>query len=190
MRSTRTVGFDVYEMYVKGVSTRSGHGVLAQFGIRDISPSTASRFAGVFDEQLEAWWTRALGEMVYLFLDARYEKVRIDGVVRDAAVLSAIGVGPDGRRSLLGVSVELSEAEVHWRSFLESLVEHELHGVQCIASDDHVGLKAARKAVFGGVKWQRCQFHIARNAIHHAPGRAARKRIGGGCARPTPSSGR
>ena len=47
-----------------------------------------------------------------------------------------------------------------------------------ITSDDHAGLVAARKAVFPGAVWQRCQFHLARNAIHHAPGATARKAIG------------
>ncbi|PKO63753.1 MAG: hypothetical protein CVU23_09675, partial [Betaproteobacteria bacterium HGW-Betaproteobacteria-17] len=116
--------------------------------------------------------------MKYLILDARYEKMRHGGVVRDAAVLSAIGIGADERRRVLGVSVALSEAEVHWRGFLESLVARGLRGVEFIVSDDHAGLRAARRAVLGGATWQRCQFHLARNAIHHAPNAAIRKRIG------------
>ena len=100
------------------------------------------------------------------------------GVVRDAAVLSAIGVGPDARRRVLGVSIALSEAEVHWRAFLESLQARGMRGVEYVVSDDHAGLRAARRAVLGGATWQRCQFHLARNAIHHAPSLAIRKRIG------------
>ena len=72
----------------------------------------------------------------------------------------------------------LSEAEVHWRAFLESLVQRGMRGVQFIVSDDHAGLRAARRAVLGGAVWQRCQFHLAQNAIHHAPNAATRKRIG------------
>jgi transposase-like protein len=98
--------------------------------------------------------------------------------VRDATILSAIGIGPDSRRSLLGVSVTLSEAEVHWRAFLDSLVRRGLRGIQLITSDDHAGLGAVRRAVFGGVSWQRCQFHLAQNAIHHAPSHAIRSVIG------------
>ena len=60
-------------------------------------------------------------------------------------------IGPDSRRSLLGVSVALSEAEVHWRLFLDSLVRRGLRGVQFITSDDHAGIGAARRAAFGGV---------------------------------------
>ena len=105
--------------------------------------------------------------------------MRTGGVVRDAAVLSAIGIGPDERRRVLGVSVALSEAEVHWRGFLDDLVARGMRGVEFIVSDDHAGLRAARRAVLGAATWQRCQFHLAANAIHHAPNIAIRGRIGG-----------
>ncbi len=168
----------VAEMYIKGVSTREAEAVMRQFGIESLSSSQVSRATRLLDEELEAWRNRPLGEVRYLFLDARYEKVRIGGVVRDAAVLSAIGIGTDARRRVLGVSVALSEAEVHWRAFLEGLQARGLRGVEYVVSDDHAGLRAARRAVLGGAKWQRCQFHLAQNAIHHAPNVAIRKRIG------------
>ena len=177
-RSVRAVMLAVAEMYVKGVSTRDAEAVMREFGIESLSSSQVSRAAKLLDEELAAWRDRPLGEIKYLILDARYEKMRHGGVVRDAAVLSAIGIGPDERRRVLGVSVALSEAEVHWRGFLESLVARGLRGVEFIVSDDHSGLRAARRAVLGGATWQRCQFHLARNAIHHAPNAESRKRIG------------
>ena len=82
--------------------------------------------------------------------------MRHGGIVRDAAVLSAFGIGPDERRRVLGVSDALSEAEVHWRAFLESLQARGLRGVEYVVSDDHAGLRTARRAVLGGAKWQRC----------------------------------
>ena len=177
-RSTRAVMLAVAEMYVKGVSTRDAEAVMREFGIESLSSSQVSRAAKLLDEELEAWRTRPLGEIRYLIVDARYEKVREGGVVREAAVLSAMGIGPDQRRRVLGVSCALSEAEVHWRAFLESLLERGMRGVRFVVSDDHAGLRAARKAVLGGATWQRCQFHLAQNAIHHAPSLAIRKRIG------------
>ncbi len=89
--------------------------------------------------------------------------------MRDCAVLVAIGVLENGQRSVLGVSVSLSEAEVHWRDFLKTLIARGLHGIQLIVSDDHSGLKQARKACFPGIAWQRCQFHLMQNAMHYAP---------------------
>ena len=177
-RSVRAVMLAVAEMYVKGVSTRDAERVMTEFGLESLSSSQVSRAAKLLDEELEAWRTRPLGRITYLILDARYEKVRQGGVVRDAAVLSAIGVGPDERRRVLGVSVALSEAEVHWRAFLESLQARGMRGVEHVVSDDHAGLRAARRAVLGGATWQRCQFHLARNAVHHAPNLAIRNRIG------------
>jgi len=177
-RSVRAVMLAVAEMYIKGVSTREVEAVMREFGIESLSSSQVSRAMKMLDEELDAWRNRPLGETRYLILDARYEKVRLGGVVRDTAVLSAIGIGPDERRRVLGVSVALSEAEVHWRAFLEGLQARGLRGVEYVVSDDHSGLRAARRAVFGSAKWQRCQFHLAQNAIHHAPNVATRKRIG------------
>lgn len=178
-RSSRAVMLAIAQMYVQGVSTRDAAKVMAEFGLESLSSTQVSRAAALLDEELAAWRTRELGQVRYLVLDARYEKVRDGGVVRDAAVLSAIGVEPEGRRRILGVSVALSEAEVHWRAFLDSLIERGMRGVAFVVSDDHAGLRAARRAVLPGATWQRCQFHLAQNAIHHAPNLAIRKQIGG-----------
>jgi transposase-like protein len=110
-----------------------------------------------------------LGEIPYVFLDARYEKVRVNGVVVTCALLVAIGITPTGQRTVLGLSVSLSEAEVHWRDFLATLQARGLHGVQLVVSDDHAGLKAALATRLAGVKWQRCQFHLAKNLFDHLP---------------------
>jgi putative transposase len=99
----------------------------------------------------------------------RYEKMRQGGAVVSCAVLIAVGVTEDGRRSVLGASVSLSEAEVHWRDFFAGLQGRGLHGVELIISDDHAGLKAAREARFPGVPWQRCQFHLQHNAGQYVP---------------------
>ena len=177
-RSCRAVMLAIAEMYVQGVSTRDAAKVMAEFGLKSLSSTQVSRAAALLDEELRAWRSRPLSTVPYLLLDARYEKVRDGGVVRDAAILSAIGIDPDGHRRVLGVSAALSEAEVHWRGFLDELVARGLRGVRFIVSDDHAGLRAARQAVFPGALWQRCQFHLAQNAIHHAPNAAIRKRIG------------
>ena len=103
-RSVRAVMLAVAEMYIKGVSTREVEAVMREFGIESLSSSQVSRATKLLDGELEAWRTRPLGEIKYLFIDARYEKVRPGGVARDAAVLSATGIGLDERRRVLGVS--------------------------------------------------------------------------------------
>lgn len=169
VRSERALKLAVAEMYVQGVSTRKVAAITQELCGLDVSSMQVSRAAALLDEELAAWRNRPLSEIPYLILDARYEKIRHGGSVVPCAVLVAIGITPDGRRSVLGVSVSLSEAEVHWREFLASLQDRGLHGVRYIVSDDHAGLKQARQARFSGVPWQRCQFHLMQNAMHYVP---------------------
>ena len=177
VRSERALKLAIAEMYVQGVSTRRVAEITHKMCGLDVSSAQVSRAAAALDEELEAWRTRELGQCQYLILDARYEKVRHGGSVVSCAVLSAIGVRRDGKRSVLGVSVALSEAEVHWRNFIASLLDRKLRGIELIVSDDHQGLKAALRACLPSVPWQRCQFHLQRNATAYAPRLAMRREI-------------
>jgi putative transposase len=165
-RSEQSVNLALAEMYVQGVSTRKVIEVLQKLVGPEVNISSTqiSRCAEKLDAGLQAWRNRPLDETPYVLLDARYERVREAGQVVDCAVLVAIGITASGHRRVLGVSVALSEAEVHWRTFLDSLIKRGLRGVKLLVSDDHAGLKAARKAMFAGVPWQRCQFHLQHNA--------------------------
>ena len=177
LRSERALRLALAEMYVQGVSTRKVAAITEQLCGTGVTSMQVSRAAAELDETLEAWRTRPLGACPYLVLDARYEKVRQGGGVVDCAVLLALGVRADGQRMLLGVSVALSEAEVHWRTFLESLRARGLTGVRCTTSDAHAGLKAALRAQFAGVPWQRCQFHVQQNAQAYVPHVAQRAAV-------------
>lgn len=157
------------EMYVQGVSTRRVSAVLESLCGTSVSSTSVSRAVKELDAVLGAWRERPLGVFPFVQLDALWCKVRQGGLVKDATVLVASGVGENGKRSLLGVSVSSGEHEVHWRAFMENLVARGLRGVRLVTSDDHCGLKAARRAVFGGVLWQRCQFHLQQNAQAHVP---------------------
>lgn len=168
-RSERALKLAVAEMYVQGVTTRKVAAVMQELCGLEVTSSQVSRAAQALDDELAAWRERPLQEIPYLLLDARYEKVRVGGVVVSCALLVAIGITLDGQRTVVGVSVSLSEAEVHWREFLASLQGRGLHGVQLIVSDDHAGLRAALQSRLAGVKWQRCQFHLAKNLIDHLP---------------------
>ena len=177
MRSERALRLALAEMYIQGVSTRKVTEIVEKMCGFDVSSADVSRMTKELDEFLEAWRNRPLGLFKFVYLDARYEKVRHGGIVRDCAVLVAAGVNNDGRRELLGVSVSLSEAEVHWRSFLRKIHERGLHGVELIISDDHPGLKAARMAVFPSGPWQRCQFHLQQNAQAYVPKKDMKEQV-------------
>jgi len=177
VRSERALKLALAEMYVQGVSTRKVEGILQELCGLQVSSTEVSRAAKLLDEELEKWKSRSLGKYPFLIVDARYEKVRQGGCVIDSAVLIAYGINEDGLREILGISVSLSEAEVHWRAFLQSLVERGLIGIELIVSDAHVGLKAALRGVFPSVPWQRCQFHLQQNAQSYVTKQSRKKEV-------------
>lgn len=167
MRSEKSLRLALAEMYLQGVSTRKVMKITEELCGFEISSTEVSRITKSLDEEFQKWRTRRLGQCQYLILDARYEKVRYGGEVLDLAVLWAIGITSEGTRSVLGVSVSLSEAEIHWRNFIKDLLDRGLEGFEYMVSDDHEGLAAARKALLPGIIWQRCQFHLSQNAQNH-----------------------
>lgn len=170
-RSEKALCLAIAEMYLQGVSTRRVTKVLEELCGLQITSTQVSRCAQALDAMLETWRNRPIPQIAHLILDARYEKVRIGGIVRSCAVFIAIGIRKeDGRRSILGTSISLSEAEVHWREFLSSLKVRGLSlPLASITSDAHEGLKAALAAVYPAVPWNRCQFHLQQNAQAYVP---------------------
>lgn len=164
-RSERALKSAIATMYVEGVSTRRVTKIMEKLCGFKVSSGQVSNLTRELDVEFAKWRSRPLPDIIYLTLDATYYKVRIDGVVRDCATLVAIGVRrEDGKRMILGVSCALSEAEVHWRDFLNSLRERGIGIPDLATSDAHTGLKAALKACLGATPWQRCQFHLQQNA--------------------------
>ncbi len=177
LRSERALVITLAEMYIQGVSTRKVKAITEQLCGVEISAMQVSRAVAQLDAVLQEWRERPLGEITYLYVDARYEKVRQAGQVRDAAVLIATGITPKGERQVLGVSVSLSEHESHWRSFLKGLKDRGMKDVKLVISDDHEGLGAARRAILGSVPWQRCHFHLQQNAGAYVPKQAMRMEV-------------
>lgn len=177
VRSERALKCAIAEMYVQGVSTRKVTEVMKELCGLEVSSTQVSRATRLLDEELNGWRNRPLSEVPYVFLDARYEKIRHGGAVLSCAVLMAFGVDESGHRTVLGVSVSWSEAEVHWRDFFAHLQGRGLCGVRLLISDDHAGLKAAREARFPGVPWQRCQFHLQQNAGQYVPRLEMRREV-------------
>src|SRR4051812_17770300 len=166
-RSEQALVAVVQEAYVAGVSTRKVDQVVESLGLR-ISKSEVSRICEGLDEQVDAFRNRPLeGRYPYLWLDAKVEKVPDGGrVVRKALVL-AYGVHESGYREVIALDVGEAETESFWRSFLRSLLERGLNGVQLVVSDAHAGLKKAIAQVLG-CPWQRCSVHFLREALGHA----------------------
>ena len=172
-RSEKAFVSTLAEMYIQGVSTRKVKAVTEELCGHAFSASTVSTMNARLDEELARFAGRRLEvEYPYLILDARYEKVRLDGVIRSQAVLVAIGINWEGRREVLGVELAGRESQSSWRDFLVGLRQRGLRGVELAITDDHSGLKKAVAEVFPEAAWQRCYVHFLRNALDYLPRKA------------------
>src|ERR1700733_13221974 len=164
------------QAYVNGVSTRKVDRLVEQMGLRGLSKDQVSRMCRGLDEQVELFRARPLdGEYPYLWLDAKVERVRERGGVRQKALVIAYAVHESGIREVLGIDVGEAETEAFWTEFLFSLKARGLSGVRLCVSDAHQGLKTAIARVLG-CRWQRCTVHFLRDMLGHC-GRAQQPMI-------------
>ena len=167
-RSEKALVTSLMEMYVQGVSTRKVKAITEELCGHEFSASTVSRLNQQLDERLQEFASRRLEEEYpYLLLDARYERVREGGVVRQRAVQVAIGINGEGRRCVLAVALAMRESTTSWKEFLTGLKQRGLRGVQLAVSDHHEGLRQSIREVLPEALWQRCYVHFLRNAIDH-----------------------
>ncbi len=175
-RSEQALVLTLMEMYVQGVSTRKVAAVAEALCGHEFSAGTVSEMKRRLDEKLQAFAGRRLeGRYRYMILDARYERVREEGLVRKRAVMFAIGVNGEGRREVLGLERADRETESGWREFLKRLKERGLHGGEYGVSDDHAGLRRAIEEMLPEAVWQRCYVHFLRNALDYLPARAPKE---------------
>jgi transposase-like protein len=176
-RAERALAAVIQEAYVHGVSTRKVDDLMRALGLEGISKSEVSRVCAALDTEVDAFRTRPiLGEHPYVWLDATYHKVRVDGRVVAMATVVAIGVTTAGERQVLGVAAGPSEDAAFWTAFLRELVQRGLRGVHLVISDAHAGLIDAITTVLVGASWQRCRVHFMRNLLARVP-KAAREAV-------------
>ena len=163
-RSERALLVACAEMYFQGVSTRKVKRVLEEMCGMEISSATVSRVASEIDEKLSVFRARRLDghEYPYLIVDARYEKVRVNGHVVDQAVLITTGVTESGEREVLDWRIVDTESESTWSEVFRSLKDRGLGGVKLLTSDANRGIRAAKKRHLSGAAWQRCRVHFKR----------------------------
>jgi putative transposase len=169
-RSEKALVSALAEMYLQGVSTRKVKEITEELCGHEFSAATISRVTSKLDEELERFARRPLEEEYpYLVLDARYEKIRQDGVITSQAVQVAIGIDWEGRRCVLAVELASRESQSSWKEFLLGLKQRGLRGVVCVISDDHAGLRKSIPEMLPEASWQRCYVHFLRNALDHLP---------------------
>ena len=165
-RSEKALIVCLQQMVIQGVATRRVAKITESLCGLDFSRSQVSAICKRLDGEIWSWLNRPLDEPYpYVFVDARYEKIRRDHKVESNGVLIARGVNAQGKRDLLGVQVCNPENDTTWLDFFESLIQRGLQGVLLVISDAHGGLVSAIERHFPGTQWQRCQVHFKKNVL-------------------------
>ncbi len=165
-RSEQALICCLQEMVINGVSTRKVKRITEQLCGMDFSRSQVSEISKKLDQDIRTWLNRPLkDDYPYLFVDARYNKLRRDHKVESHAVLIAKAVNRSGKRDIIGVDVCNNENETNWSDFFQILKERGLKGVKLVISDAHGGLVSAIDRLYPGTQWQRCQVHFKKNVL-------------------------
>ena len=177
-RTDRALAAAVAEMYVTGTSTRKVEKVAAKFGVESLSKDQVSRLCAVIDGEVDAFLARDWSAMrfAYLFLDATYVRCRVSGRVRSEALVTAIGVGDDGRKHFVGLACANAESYASWRGFPRDLEGRGVRNVRLVTSDAHDGLAGAARGACPEATWQRCIVHVKRDVLAKIDGREAQRR--------------
>jgi transposase-like protein len=162
----------VQEAFINGVSTRKIERLAQAMGIENISAAQVSEFNKELDAQVADFRTRPLAEEYpFLWIDALYQKVRVEGRVVSVAVMIACGVNPAGSREILAVEPMFDESEDSWRAFFRKLKANGMKRTALCISDAHAGIQAAVRKEWLGASWQRCKVHFMRNVLAKVPHR-------------------
>jgi len=179
-RRTQDIDDTIVSAYVHGASTRDiGQLTETLMGER-VGRSTVSRVTRSLSEKVEELRKAPIaGPVPYLFIDATFLDARWARKVENVSALVAYGIGLDGHRQLLAVTIGAEESEESWSELLAQLVERGLSGVQLVVADDHAGLAKAVRHHLPEAPLQRCTVHLMRNVLSKAPqrlrGRLARE---------------
>lgn len=162
----------IQEAFINGVSTRKIERLAKRLGIENISASQVSEINKGLSEQVEEFRSRPLeAEYPFLWIDALYEKVRVDGRVISIALMLAYGINQEGKREILAIEPMYDESEASWREFFRKLKTRGVQKICLCISDAHLGIQNALKKEWIGSSWQRCKVHFMRNILARVPHR-------------------
>jgi len=171
-RSEQALIAVVQEAFINGVSTRKIEHLAHAMGIENISASQVSEFNKELDSQVAGFKARPLAEEYpFLWIDALYQKVRVEGRVVSVAVMVACGVNQPGSREILAVEPMFDESDDSWRLFFRKLKARGMKRTALVVSDAHAGIQAAARKEWLGASWQRCKVHFMRNILAKVPHR-------------------
>lgn len=163
----------VISSFLRGLSTRDVEAVLEEVFEESIaSKSTVSRICEDTRERYRQWCRRRLEQhdIVYLFLDAIYLKLRPDDQPAEG-VLVCWGVTLEGRKILLGLALGSRESYESWLAFGRDLIDRGLRSPALVIADGAPGIWKAVRELWPAALEQRCTIHALRNVTSKLPER-------------------
>jgi transposase-like protein len=171
-RRTERVDEAILGVYLSGTNTRRLRGALSPL-LRGapLSKDAISRLVGRLREDFESWSKRDLAQeqIVYLFLDGWYPRVRIGKKRVRVPVLVTLGTCADGRRVILDMRMAGEESVASWKEVVDSLIERGARLPQLAVIDGNPGLEAALRAAWPKIDIQRCTNHKLWNLLAKSP---------------------
>jgi putative transposase len=165
-------GFDdkILSMYARGMSTRDIRAHLEEIYGVEVSPELISHVTDAVVDELRGWQNRPL-DTTYLivYLDALVAKIRDKGVVKNKSVYTAVGVGADGKKQVLGLWVQQTEGAKFWLSILQALRQRGTEDIFILCADGLTGLSEAVEATFPQTIFQTCIVHMIRSSTRFVP---------------------
>lgn len=175
-RSEQALMTLVHEAYINGVSTRKIERLAKALGIERISAGQVSEITKGLDAQVQEFRSRKLEEeYLFVWIDAIYEKIRMDGRVISMALMVVCGINMDGKREILAIEPMFDESKDSWSEVFRNLKKRGLKRMALCISDAHMGIQGALKKEFPGTSWQRCKVHFMRNIMAKLPHHAKKK---------------
>jgi putative transposase len=169
-RSELALMTSIQQAFINAVSTRTIERLAQAIGIENISAAKVSEIAKGLEEQVAAFPTRPLEEEYpFLWIDALYDKVRMEDRIFSLALMIAHTVNKAGERKILVIEPTFDETEDSWRSFFRKLKSQGMKTLSLCISDVHSGIQAAVRKEWLGASWQRCKVHFMRNILAKVP---------------------
>jgi putative transposase len=158
------------EMYLAGVSVRRVEDITeALWGTR-VSAGVVSKLNQELYDKIDLWRTRPIeGAFPYVYLDGIVLKRTWADEIRNVSIIVVFGVNADGYREILGAAEGAKEDKAGWGSFIASLKQRGLNGVQLFISDKCMGIVESLGEYYPDVPWQRCAVHFYRNVFTNVP---------------------
>jgi len=158
----------IIAMYARGLSTRQISEQVEDIYGFDVSEGFISNITDRLLPQIKEWQQRPLSEIYpVVFIDAIHYSVRIEGVVKKAAVYVVLGINMDGIKEVLGLYVGDNESSKYWLSVLNELKNRGVRDIFIVCADGLSGIKESIETSFPKTEYQLCIVHLIRNTLKY-----------------------